>query len=250
MRLLQRLRQHVAAGHGEALALEAGIGREHHHVADLLRRLERERALAPGGDAEGAELQPRRAFADAELDATVRDEVERGEALGRAGRMVVGRDDLADAVAEPDVRRTGRSRGEEHFRRGGVAVFVKEMVLDLPRIVEAQPVGEHHLVQRFLHQPVLGALGPGPRQLQFVEDPKAHGTACLHRNRTAIAGASLAPSNDPVNRAVVAGPVAGDWRCSGRAPFRRVRLAPSVPRFSAPLYRPSPWLHAAGTGAR
>ena len=36
VRLLHRLRQHVAAGHFEKLALEAGIGVHHHHVGALL----------------------------------------------------------------------------------------------------------------------------------------------------------------------------------------------------------------------
>ena len=72
MRLLHRLGQHVAAGHREILALEARVGLQHHHVGDLLGGLERHGALLLGRDVEAAELQPRRAFADAEIDPAVR----------------------------------------------------------------------------------------------------------------------------------------------------------------------------------
>jgi hypothetical protein len=102
VRLLARLGQHVSTGHRERLGRVARIRVEHHHVGDLLRRLERHRPLLLGRDVEAVQLEARRPLADAEVDATVGDQVERGEALGGARGMVVLRDDLADAVAEPD----------------------------------------------------------------------------------------------------------------------------------------------------
>ena len=89
MRGLHRLGQHIAARHGEIFALEARIRLHHHHVGDLLRRLQRHCALLLSGDAEAAELEPGGAFADAEIDPAVGDDVEGGEALGGPGRMIV-----------------------------------------------------------------------------------------------------------------------------------------------------------------
>ena len=59
--------------------------------------------------------------------------------------------------------------------RGGVGVFLQEVVLDLPGVVVAEPVGEHDLLQRLVEQPRLVALVPGLGQLVLVEDPEPHG---------------------------------------------------------------------------
>ena len=178
MRLLHRLRHQVAAGHGEVLALEAGIGVHHQHVGGLLGRLPPHRA---GARRDRCRSRPsRRAdarLAGAPFDATVRDEIERGDALGHARGMVVARRHQHDAVAEPDALGALRAGGEEHLRRGGVRVLLEEVVLDLPGVVDAELVGELHLVERLLEQPELGALDPRPRQLMLVEDAELHG--CL-----------------------------------------------------------------------
>src|SRR5207245_780639 len=65
--------------------------------------------------------------------------------------------------------------GEEHLRRRGVRVLLEEVVLDLPREVVAQPIGELDLVERLLQQPILAALVPRPGELVLVEDPEPHG---------------------------------------------------------------------------
>jgi hypothetical protein len=49
------------------------------------------------------------------------------------------------------------------------------MVLDLPEVVEAQPVGQLHLLQRVSQQPPLVAGLPGAGELVLVEDPESHG---------------------------------------------------------------------------
>ena len=46
-------------------------------------------------------------------------------------------------------------RGEEHLGRRGVAVLLEEVVLDLPGVVVAEPVGQLDLVERVLEQLVL-----------------------------------------------------------------------------------------------
>ena len=126
-------------------------------------------------DVEAAELQQRRALAGAELDAAVRDEVERRDALGDARRVVVARRHQHDAVAEPDLLGALRAGGEEDLRRRGVRVLLEEVVLDLPGVVDAELVGELDLVERVLEQPLLVALVPRPRQLVLVEDAEFHG---------------------------------------------------------------------------
>ena len=76
------------------------------------------RALLLGRDAEAAQLKPRRAFADAEIEPAARDDVERGQTFGRARRMVVVRDHLTDAVADPDVLGQRGAGRQEDLRRG------------------------------------------------------------------------------------------------------------------------------------
>ena len=92
------------------------------HAADRdLEALEPLLALGLLVDAEAAELGLRRRLARAELDPAARDQVERRDALGDAGRMVVAGRGLDDAVAEADVLRALAGGGEEHLGRGGVA---------------------------------------------------------------------------------------------------------------------------------
>src|SRR2546430_11199239 len=63
----------------------------------------------------------------------------------------VGRE-LDDPVAQPDPARPLTGSGEEHLRRRGVRILLEEVVLDLPREVVAQPIGELYLVERLLQQ--------------------------------------------------------------------------------------------------
>ena len=55
-----------------------------------------------------------------------------------------------------------------------MAVFLQEVMLHRPRVVDAQPVGQFHLLQGVLEQPVLVPLIPGFRKLQFIEDAELH----------------------------------------------------------------------------
>ncbi len=102
-----------------------------------------------------AELEQGRALAGAQLDPAVGDQVERGDALGDARRVVVARRHQHDAVAEPDLLGALRAGGEEDLGRRGVRIFLEEVVLDLPDVVEAQPVGQLDLVEGVLEQLLL-----------------------------------------------------------------------------------------------
>ena len=125
-------------------------------------------------DLEAAELGLARRLARAELDAAVRHEVERRDALRGAGGVVVVRRRLDDAVAEADVLGPLAGRGEEHLGRGGVRVLLEEVVLDLPHVLDAELVGELDLLERVLDQLALGVVGPRTRVLVLVEDAELH----------------------------------------------------------------------------
>ena len=88
----------------------------------------------------------RRAFAEAEFDAAVGDEVERRDFFGDARGVI--RRQLDDAVAEPNVLRALARGGEEDLRGRRVRILLEEVVFDLPRVVEAQFVGEFDLIER------------------------------------------------------------------------------------------------------
>src|SRR6266478_6928947 len=177
MWFLQRLRHHIAAGHLEELAREAGIGVHHQHVDALLDALFPHSPLLDRieADIETAELHQRGALAGAEFDAAVGNQIEGCDALGDAGRVIVFRRHQADAMAEPDLPGALRAGGEKDLGRRGVRIFLEKMVLDFPGIVDAEPVGELDLVERFLQQAVLGPLGPWPRQLMLIENAEFHG---------------------------------------------------------------------------
>ena len=121
---------------------------------------------------ERAELGDAGALAHAELDAPVADQVEARDLLRDARRMVGGK--LDDAVAEPDVLGALAGGGEEHLGLRRMRILLEEMVLHLPCVVVAKPVGEFHLRQGVLIKLPLVVLRPGARQLQFVEYAEFH----------------------------------------------------------------------------
>src|SRR5262249_26019259 len=110
----------------------------------------------------------------APLDTAFRDEIERRDALGDARGMVVVRWHQSDAMSKTDVLRALRASCQEHFRRGGVRVFLEKVMFDFPSVVDAETIGEFHLVERVLEELKLRTLLPGPRKLVLVEDPEFH----------------------------------------------------------------------------
>ena len=148
----------------------AGAVLEHRH--DGAHGLLPDLALVLHVDAERLELGDRRALAHAELEAAVRQQVEAGELLGDARGMVGG--ELHDAVAEPDVLGALAGGGEEQLRRRRVGVFLEEVVLDLPGVVVAEPVGELDLRRARSGRAGARRPLPGARQLQLVEDAELH----------------------------------------------------------------------------
>ena len=174
MRALHRFRHDVAARHFEVIAFESGIRVHRQHVADLLGGLEIDLAFRGHLDAETAELQFGGRFPGAEIDTTIRHEVQCRDHFRGAGGMVVLRDHLADAVTQANALRALRRGREKHLWRGRVGVFLEEVVLDLPRVVDAQPVRDLYLLQRVLKQLQFDAVRPWPRQLMLVKNSKLH----------------------------------------------------------------------------
>jgi hypothetical protein len=78
-------------------------------------------------------------------------------------------------MAEPDALRAHRCGCQEDLGRRAVAVLLEEVVLDLPDVVDADPVGEHDLLERVLQELVVSALTyPRTGILVLVKDPEAH----------------------------------------------------------------------------
>ncbi len=171
MRLLIRLRQHVAQRHVEVLAVMLGAAILEHRD-DGLHGLFEDLALVLHRHAERLELGRRCAFAHAELATAARQQVEAGDTLGDARGMI--RRDLVNAVAEPDLLGALARGREERFGRRRMRIFFEEVMLDFPRIVVAELVGEFDLAQRVLIKPVFVALFPGARQLQLIKYAEFH----------------------------------------------------------------------------
>src|SRR3954467_11494414 len=150
------------------------------HRDDGLDRLLPDRALLVVVDAERLKLGDAGALAGAELDAPVRDEVERGDALGTARR--VRRRQLQNAVTQANVLCPLAGRAEKYLGGRRMRVFLKEMVLDLPGVVVAEPVGQFDLIECVLIKPMLAARFPWARQLQLVKYAEFHArSSCWRR---------------------------------------------------------------------
>ena len=132
------------------------------------------RALVAGLDAERVELGGGGTLAGAELDATAREHVEGRDPFGDPRRMVDRGNGVHDPVSEPDAVRALRRRREEELGRARVRVLLEEVVLDEPRAVEAQAVGELDLLERLAEDPLLVAVGPRARHLVLEEQPELH----------------------------------------------------------------------------
>jgi hypothetical protein len=171
MGLLERLGQDIAQRKIEVLAVVfPRLAREHGN--DRAHRVFPDRALVAKPSAERVQLGDARALAHPELDAPVREQVERAHALGDPRRVIRG--ELDDSVREANATGALARGGEEDLGRRGVGVLLEEVMLDLPRVVVAEPVGELDLVERVVQQLVFASLVPRPGELVLVEDPELH----------------------------------------------------------------------------
>jgi len=174
MGLLVGLWHDVAWRHLQPGSVPSGEWLLDHHPGCGLDVVE---PLLPLGFALGAEaiqLGGGRGLTCTEVHPTVRQQVQGVDPFDDPGRVVVLGGQQHDAVPEPDARRALTGCSQEDLGGGTVAVLLQEVVLHLPDTVEAQPVGQLHLIQCILEELVLVAIGPGAGKLVFIEDPELH----------------------------------------------------------------------------
>ena len=164
-----------------------------------------------------------------------------GEALRDPGRVVVGGRREHHPVPEPDAARIAGAGAEEYLRGGRVSVFLQEVVLDLPHVVDAEAIGQLDLLDGIPKETVLGVLVPGTGELVFVEESEfssfltvlAAVGASYHSRR----GVKLMPSRElgPTGRrpgvagSAPAPTVRGLRRTRQERLLGRARLQPSRP---------------------
>ena len=56
-----------------------------------------------------------------------------------------------------------------------MAVLLEEVVFDLPRVLDAEPIGELDLLECIVDQASIGVVLPRPPDLVLVEDAELHG---------------------------------------------------------------------------
>ena len=57
-----------------------------------------------------------------------------------------------------------------------MGVLLEIVMLDLPHVVDPEPIGDLDLVQGIAKKLALAPLRPGPRHLVFVEETESHGS--------------------------------------------------------------------------
>ena len=144
-------------------------------------------------DTETSQLHRASGFAGAPFNPAMRDEIERRDAFRHARGMIETGRHAYDAVADADFFRALRAGGQKNFRRGRVGIFLEEMMLDLPQVVDAKPVGEFDLIERVAEQLYFRTFSPRARQLVLVEQsefqrfpPAEHSARLIRMQRSCI----------------------------------------------------------------
>src|SRR5471030_1040708 len=173
MRLLNRLRQHVAQRELEVwtVVFPAAIVEHRQHTAHAVLP---DRLLILHLPIERPKFGDARTFAHAELDPAVADQIEEGNLLGDARRVVGGQ--LDDAMTQADMFRALAGGGEKHLGLWGVGILLQKVMLDLPGVMVAQSVGQFDLRKGVLIKRLLGVRFPGAWTLQLVKDTEFHGS--------------------------------------------------------------------------
>src|SRR6266403_704841 len=131
------------------------------------------------------------------------------------------------SVAEADALGARGARGQEDLGRRGVRVLLQEVVLDLPGVVDPEPVGQLHLRERLVDEAHLAVLLPGSGELVLVEDAELHG-------RGSSSGRRYSARATPVKRRRRTSGRRTCARSVGGTPCRR-----PPPTFRAPCSRPA-----------
>jgi hypothetical protein len=77
-------------------------------------------------------------------------------------------------VAEADPARALAGGTEEDLGGAGVRVLLQEVMLDLPDVVDSEPVGQLHLLERVREQGALVLLVLSAGELMLVEEAEPH----------------------------------------------------------------------------
>ena len=123
-----------------------------------------------------------------------------------------------DAVADADVLGLHRAGGEEQLRRRAVRVLLEEVVLDAPHLVEAELVGEPHLLERVHVDGALGLARPRPRHGELVEDAEFTGGLLRWVGCEMYAGRGPRQAQPAASAALHRVNLDGDWRCTSMRP--------------------------------
>ena len=138
-----------------------------------------------GVGAETAELRPGGGTAGADMQAPARQDVEGRRPLGDLDRVIELGNADHDAVADLDVLGQHGAGGEEQLRRRAVRIFLEEMVLDGPHMLEAQLVGQLHLLEAVVVDGPLFFRCPRTRNGNLVEQAELHPAVSLCPSRNA-----------------------------------------------------------------
>src|SRR5262249_294287 len=134
-----------------------------------------------GIGAKAAELGPGRRSAGADMQTAARQQGERGGALGDLDGMIELRHAHHDAMADLDALGDHGTGRQEQLGRRAVRIFLEEVVLDRPYVVEAQLVGELYLLEAVVVDRALGLARPRARHGNLVEQAELHLGASSHR---------------------------------------------------------------------
>ena len=207
VRLLERLGDHVARRHAPELAVPAGERLLDEHASDRAHGVLPHLALARAVDQEAAQLGRRGRLTRAELHSPVRDQVERGDPLRHPRRVVHGRRDLDDAVAQPDALRCAPPRRPGTPRARTSA--------STPRGSGARPPRRSRTRAGRPAPP--GRARPSGERAPSAPAPRAAGSDARRRSQSAFAGARFSQAAAPVCPMFLGG------ARHGESPLRQVR---------------------------
>lgn len=113
-------------------------------------------------------------------------DIQGGDALGHADRMVVGLGQQNGAMSEPDLLGALAGRREHQFRRGAVRQLLQSVMLDREDMRKPGFVGQLDLIQHLAE--FLGLLAFVPRlgHLDFIHQSDFHAIVLLLRQRVEL----------------------------------------------------------------
>src|SRR5262249_48849047 len=111
--------------------------------------------------------------------ATITDDIEHRGALGHPHRMIILARQEGDRMADANPLGALGEGAVENFRGRAVGKFPQEVVLYRPEILEADLVSQFHLGHDLLVALVLDAVIVGFWHLDFIHEPKLHGSVLL-----------------------------------------------------------------------